>query len=388
MPEYVVMRLKQGRCDEHMLPDSASVSDIYASRILCPLKHGANFNPQPGTPEGATYLRLLSIAAAELLLLEQQRPYFKVYPEFVKPLAATKLDVPCKYCKLPYSAFEIRLPKTPVVGAIRIATQHESSDLSTKRVSGRTMQPRSILVYSEMEAFKLVMPAVNQLVERYAPQDKMIAFSLERIMEGIAASYEKSGIRELGVVILGEMHGELQPLSPMSFVIPLQDDKTVEEVLLQRVDGQGRDVSEKPVFNPHEVFGSESEGVRLILSIMFLATNHDKLIEPDVLSKDLAKFSLPETDEATIRKLHEKASQRRGEGKGYTVGRRERLLHVVQQRSLGDEEGYELTHQHQRCGHIHRFHKGGGVIYKWIPQLTVRPDLPVNKEGSAGIVLK
>ena len=125
------------------------------------------------------------------------------------------------------------------------------------------------------------------------------------------------------------------------------------------------------------------------MTLCFLVTGHDRLIEPDVLSKDLEKFKQA-TTEAEITRLHDRATRRRGEGRGYTVGRRERLLHLARQRcdEYQQATGQRLKFQHQRCGHLHGYHTNKGYIIKWIPQVTVRPDLPVDPRGDAGTVLK
>lgn len=40
-----------------------------------------------------------------------QRPYYRIYPDYAKVFAASKLNVPLKYLVLPYPAFVIRLAK-------------------------------------------------------------------------------------------------------------------------------------------------------------------------------------------------------------------------------------------------------------------------------------
>ena len=132
--------------------------------------------------------------------------------------------------------------------------------------------------------------------------------------------------------------------------------------------------------------------VRLVLATSFLITGQDKIIEPDILSKDMQKF-ISTDDESEIKRLHERATRRRGEGTGYTIGRRERLIDLARKRhaELEEAEGEtkSLQYQHQRCGHIHRFKTKDGYIAKWIPQLTVRPDLPLppkSEQGRGGLI--
>jgi hypothetical protein len=71
----------------------------------------------------------------------------------------------------------------------------------------------------------------------------------------------------------------------------------------------------------------QADCLRVVASVCFLATGADRLIEPEVLSKDLARNLDARTrDPATAERLIEKA-KRRGE-LGWHVGQHERVLHL------------------------------------------------------------
>src|SRR5262245_51371510 len=47
----------------------------------------------------------MALVGGELLLYRNGRSYYKVFPEYIRPLCATNMAVPAKYFKLPYSAW-------------------------------------------------------------------------------------------------------------------------------------------------------------------------------------------------------------------------------------------------------------------------------------------
>jgi hypothetical protein len=125
---------------------------------------------------------------------------------------------------------------------------------------------------------------------------------------------------------------------------------------------------------------------RIALTVSALAIGHDRIIEPDVLKKDIEKYV--KADDAGKQRLHTKATKRRNRGRGWTIGRHESVQQLAVRRSgssgAPDEKRGELTHSHFRSGHLHGYHTKEGYIIKWIPQLTVRPDLPLDPKKSKG----
>lgn len=110
--------------------------------------------------------------------------------------------------------------------------------------------------------------------------------------------------------------------------------------------------------------------VKLAVSICFLATGSDRLLSPDVLSKDLAAWleASRRGDAERLRVIEQRAARR---GKlGWNVGARE-LVHA--RHPAGEPgNGHELSYQHQRRAHF-RLLKDRVTF---IRQATVRPDLP------------
>ncbi len=380
MPEFKPLRLVRQKLKKQGLPVYAGETHehIYGSSALKLLSS----YEQRNWAGGGVLPRNMGVLGAELILITHDRPYFKIYPEFVGPLSDTGLDVPVEYCKLPYTSFEIRLPLEQQIH-FTLGGSYSATGESIR------MNVYSLMVYTEAAAIDAIVAAMRDFSDEHRRDVRHLVDVAADLRDVQKRSLSKKGCD--GVIAIA-MHGmAVDPSrqlmtesgikmgsddSPIAAVFPLIKGMTVEESLAHA--------------SSDEVIEAASEVLRLALAVSFLATGHDRLIEPDVLSKHLAKFSSPDATEETIEKLHAQATKKRGEGKGYTIGRRERLLRVAQARNegLNEEEARHLKHQHQRRGHIHRFHKSGKLIYKWIPQLTVRPDLPVDKRGSAGIVLK
>lgn len=123
--------------------------------------------------------------------------------------------------------------------------------------------------------------------------------------------------------------------------------------------------------------------VRMACAVCFLATGADKIIEPDILSKDLQRYLNDRENPEAVERLHGRA-RKRGKN-GWTVGR-EYLFPSLPSSSDGDSEstGRHLKHQHQRRPHFHVVRHGSGkqlAKVVWFNQITVRPDLapPTNK---------
>ena len=116
--------------------------------------------------------------------------------------------------------------------------------------------------------------------------------------------------------------------------------------------------------------------LRLVVSVCFLATGGDRLVEPDVLGKDLAAYieAQRRDDRQRVQQIVERAV-RRGK-RGWHVGQQERSLPLasdaVRHGDGGDAHG-SLQFQHQRRAHF-RLLPSQKVTF--VRQATVRPDLP------------
>lgn len=379
MPEFTPIKLLRQHLKDQGLPlyTGESLSHTYGASGLKLLQDYSEQN----WAKGGQIPQLLANIGAEYLLLTNNRPYFKIYPEFVAPLVDTQLDVPTEYCKLPYVSFEIRLPRE---SPVRLNISRDLEGRASKLAVGE-MDVLAFLVYEEQPALAAIIEAMDDFARAYRP-DTLELVKVGREFADIKAksNREKHIISVIGLALNWAPPAGTINVRSISVVYPLAEAMTLEESAAHFTKKQ-HDV-------PHNILQETGDALRLALAVSFLATNHDLLIEADVLSKDLAKFCHPDTDEETRKKLHNRAASRRGgEGRGYTLGRRERLLRVAQERNdevAGDETGTPLKYQHQRRGHIHRFHTKTKMIYKWIPQLTVKPDLPVDtdREGSGTVI--
>jgi hypothetical protein len=145
-------------------------------------------------------------------------------------------------------------------------------------------------------------------------------------------------------------------------------DQTIEEAIEGKVMPGLPGVSFPESLNKH--------CWRLAVSVCFLSTGMDRLVEPDVLGKDFAAYCQARRDEDEPRiKSIEKRAVRRGK-KGWNVGKSERLRPLHSRSTSEVEESTtrgELTHQHQRRAHF-RLLAAGNVVF--VRQATVRPDLP------------
>lgn len=129
--------------------------------------------------------------------------------------------------------------------------------------------------------------------------------------------------------------------------------------------------------------------IKVVVILSLLAIGHDRIVEPDVLSKDLVQYrEARQADNPTaIATLHDRATRRRGNKRGYVVGRQTEQTLRPTKRGDGagrSSETGELQYQHLRSGHLHGFHTKDGYVLKWINPLTVRADLPPNPNKRRG----
>lgn len=275
-----------------------------------------------------------------------ERPYFRVYPIYADIFSRTKLNIPLRELRMPYVSFTVRFAK-----------EHEPE------AAGFKIRTFMFSAYYN--------PAYQTNILTVAPQ------------------------------LFGQIDGENAPpavLLPIASGPYEPDAEETAETLLHKIVAH-YETRPTGCVSREVQRGGDWLGFtfRVGLSVAFLASGGDKIIEPDVLNTDFNAYldlvnrrdraeetrqrSVGEEAAEAIDELHRRATSRR-RGVGYTVGRRETILGqrgTTHSRTGTEGKSWELTHQHQRGGHIHRFRVGPGrndVIRKWIPQLTVRPDLP------------
>lgn len=250
---------------------------------------------------------------AEAAWIELGRPYYKVWPEVVPLLTAVGIDIPATYLQVPFAAFVLRLPKTD-----------------------------NPLIVDEQHPIRSVM-----------------------VIEGVGKNDSRVIVLWLDI---GERESNGVPMLTWTRLDCLPN-RTIEEAFVGKVTPglPGLTVSDE----------LKDRCLRLAVSVCFLSTGMDRLIEPDVLSKDLASYieSRQKGDEEKSKTIEDRAI-RRGK-RGWNVGQYERLRTLVSR--SGNETADEattrgtLTHQHQRRAHF-RLLASNKVTF--IRQATVRPDLP------------
>lgn len=246
------------------------------------------------------------------------RPYYKLWPGIIPLLAGIGVDVPVDYLRLPFHAFLVRMPTQD--NPLRIDDEHVV---------------RSILVHDG---------------ENNVGQRRMFLW-----------------------IDVGEMGIDGSPI--LTFCqLDCQPGLAIEEAfnLLPRPEAPGLHVSRE----------LQEQCLRIVVSVCFLATGADRLIEPEVLSKDLARYlDSKKRDPAAAERLVEKA-KRRGK-QGWHVGQHERVLHLGRVPERGEDVGSsahgQLRHQHQRRAHF-RLLPAGRVTF--VRQATVRPDLPPPEQAA------
>lgn len=243
-------------------------------------------------------------------------PYYKVFPGVIGLLSNVGINIPIEYLKLPFTSFLIRLPK-----------EDNPFPVFDRQI-------RSIMV---MEGKPVFEPDNLHRVERQ--------------------------------IILFMDCGELDPVGAPVLCYHNMDGspgKTIDEIAFALPNS-----ARSPTDLTHE---QTEQILRIAVSVAFLATGSDKLISPDVLSKDLSDWleAVRKRDEER-RGVIEQRAVRRGK-KGWNVGVGERhFLRPRQPSHDGDGTGRELSYQHQRSCHF-RTLPSEKVIF--IRQMTIRADLP------------
>ena len=246
-------------------------------------------------------------------------PYFKVYPAMIPLLSGVGIDVPVDYLRLPFCSFAVRLPAED-----------------------------NPLVIDEQYYVRSILACDGQPVDT---QERRVYLWLD------------VGERGMG-------NSPVLTYCQLECVPGIQIEDAFNR-LPQEPDIPG-------VCVPREL---QARCLRLVVSVCFLATGADRLVEPDVLSKDLAAYieAQRRDDRQRVQQIVERAA-RRGK-KGWHVGQHERFLgHPGRSQGNGEGRGC-LNFQHQRRAHF-RLLPSQKVTF--VRQATVRPDLPP-PPASAGV---
>lgn len=310
---------------KHEKPD-----DFYAG-----LQQIAMVETVRGTKHSST---LYNQVMAERNWYKLNKPYYKVGSDMLHLLSQTSIDVPCEFLHSPFESFSIRLPV------------NHGIDFLT--VGGNEL--RAMLVDESKDQF-----VVNQLTG-----------SLDRTGNRVIVVWMDFGeVEENNAYALGS------PISAYNRLL-VEEKKSIEKCLANNTyDGTEGRICDEGI--PITVDTTDI-CFRIAVSVCFLATGADKIVEPDVLTKDLQNYldAKRQGNEERITQLANRAV-RKGK-RGWTVGR-EITFPGSSHSSTSTGTGEELRYSHQRSAHFHTFRHGPGrsqTKIKFVRQLTVRPDLP------------
>jgi hypothetical protein len=273
---------------------------------------------------------------ADLLWIEAGRPYYRIYPDYAEVFSRTKLDIPVRCIGSPYRSYSIRFMAghEPVFDKVAVQTLH-------------VMLVRHDYVFASL-------PDVTE-----------------------SPIKEASDLSSLYV----RLNGTIDDKDRESVImLPISDGS--DELLSDRLSGMAK---RREGDHPAETYADLMVKLfSVALSVSFLATGGDKLIEPDLLNKDFPAYlaAVNRKDWTAAKAIGDKSHRQRNGQPGFTIGREETLLGRRTENRADEEvgEGRELAYQHQRKGHFHKFWTGPGrdqLVVKWVSQLTVRPDLPL-----------
>lgn len=177
------------------------------------------------------------------------------------------------------------------------------------------------------------------------------------------------------VVLLMDTGAQSESGLPMVFwyTLALRGHKTIEEEIAASIPlGQG-------VGAPHVL---ARDCVRLAAAVVFMAMGADRLVEVDVLTKDVDRFYDPNTTEAQRETMRQRA-KRRKHCNGFIIGPDPRRRDVRLPRSgpngshANTNGGRRLRYQHRRSGHWRYYKAADGCVRRiWVRAAAVRRDLP------------
>jgi len=293
--------------------------------------------------KGCTVLHNQSMA--ESTWYKQNKPYYKLYHDMIHLLARTNIDVPCEFLRTPFPAFTIRLPVNHGIDFLSVEDQELRSMLVDESPDQFEINPNSYTVRSTGHRNIIVWMDFGETEHDF--QNKGTTLDLSGMP---VVAYNRLSIDE-----------------NESIETCLSRNK--QEGTEGRICDEGIPITTKMA----------DLCFRIAVAVCFLSTGADKIVEPDVLSKDLRKYlnAKEQVDTYLIEQLINKAKRR---GKfGWTIGR-EIIFPNLNKNSHGKGTAErELHYAHQRCAHFHTYRFGPKkslAKVKFIRQLTVRPDLP------------
>lgn len=351
--EYETQWAKSRRENRRLFSDMIASSGETAARNA--FYYTSVDNAVYDSPSNFTVGAASTLGGVEQAWYTVGRPYYRLYPDYVKIFERTSLDFPVRYFEVPYRSFVIRFARgqEPRIGGVPVGSLLVSKMTFSDCVRAVLTQPDGTL-----------HPDVNRVLDT----DPDWAARGDRLV--ISPSYIWPPAGNAPAVMTVELDNP-----------DISVDQSIEE---GRFGRRARPELDRPDIDLDDLL---RRLVRVAVSVCFLATGGDALVDPDVLNDDFSAYlaAVNRRDGSSVKILHDRATSVRG-SIGYTVGRPEAVLG---RRAVGggdaSVDGDELRYQHQRSAHFHRYwvkDESGArrMVVKFVRQTTVRPDLPAKPD--------
>lgn len=304
------------------------------------------------------------------------QPYYRVFPEYADMFGRTTLDVPCELLRAPYPSISLRFAKgaEPRFGRLAV-TDVFLSVLTAAGIREIGARARRLPGHSHLTAFfeKLADRWDDEYDETRRYQLLVACEEPEPVETGLPADAFDDVPGHIGIGDRGRVFRSSGRLTP---------GRKVEEIAIAATTDPKAEIPDE---HREDWQGAIDFATRVALSVCFLATGGDRLVEPDVLNKDFNAYldavNAKRLDE--VKRLHDKATKVREGAVGYTVGKADAILgrraYDVDTTATTDEKGRELKYRHYRQPHWQTFWTGKGrttPVVRFIRLLVIRPDLP------------
>jgi len=310
--------------------------EFYRQIILESIQDGARRNERGGVPfcHLATAINQFN---SELDWYRGKQPYYKVYPDYVELFMKTKLHVPTKFLRLPFSSILIRFPKE---NTYPNASGHPVRTILASEYNSE------LLIGDPVPGEKRRMQIWIDIGEKESDFGK---FDLSKTLDGPVYSF-------------------------CHLIMKDDENDTIEDAFYRLPPGykfeSGILITEKFM----------EYCLRIVSAVAFLATGADQLIQPDILTKDQSKYE--EASPERKKQLVEKSLKR---GKhGFTVGKESVIGKHWLSHSKNIGTGKALKYSHLRSGHFHVVRYGPGKRLSrvdFFQQIRVKPELPLKFTG-------
>lgn len=280
----------------------------------------------------------MTLAMVETSWIKCNRPYYRIYPDYVEIFRKSSLDLPIRQFQTPYRVQAVRFQSgaEPVIAGL-----------------------------GKVRAFLVSAASLREL-------------SIDYLGSGMAESV----MAEAGV-------GETFNDKVVSIIAHAEqpDGSVVAPSFALRWLNEAGDTHISEVLKSDTVLSGEfgtsvGDLWRIALSVCYLARHDDLLIEPDVVNSEFASYlaavNAKRWDDA--RHIAAASTKCRSGQPGFTVGRREALLgrHADDRADCDIGTGRGLVYSHERKSHPRRIWNADRSSFRVVEvsQTTVRRDLP------------